>query len=414
MNNLIRLAFRNALRNKKRTGLTAATVLIGTAFTVVLLSFLNGVMGGMTQNWVDAFGPIRVVTAEYAEREVLAPLYANIPETESLVETLSKIDGVTYVAPVIRTGVIISVGEELGEDPALLTGTTSEWYEQYLLPKVDFIGGEWLRKDSEDEQVVLGGRVARSISAKVGDNILLMGQTQYGSMAPITATVVGIVTGNTTIDSRAYVDMETARWMIDVPDGALELLVYPSSNVRSVISSTSKQIQEKLGDGFLSTAWMDNTMWKQQLPIIDSIGFILSMMVIFVMSLAIFNTMTMSVLERTSEIGVMRAMGQSRFNAVTSFLIEATTIGFIGGILGAIVGSIPAMYLENNGFTFGQDMLDDVGDNYAMTAQMNADLTPDILITAVLCGLLTALIGALLPAIRAARIQPYEAMRTER
>ena len=86
----------------------------------------------------------------------------------------------------------------------------------------------------------------------------------------------------------------------------------------------------------------------------------------------------------------------------------------VGGILGAVIGSIPALYLEQNGIVLGQDMIDDVGDQFAMTTQMNGDLTPDILATAVFCGILTAIIGAILPAMRAARIQPYEAMRTER
>ena len=414
MKSLILLAFRNALRNKKRTGLTAATVLIGTALTVVILSFLNGVMGGMTRDWVDAFGPVRIVTTEYAEREILAPLHANLPETQPLIEQLSSIEGIAHTAPMIRTGVIVSMGEELGEDPAMLTGSSEEWYQKYLLPKSSFISGQWLQPDAQKEQVVLGGRIARNLSANVGDSILLMGQTQYGSMAPISADVVGVITGNSVIDSRAYVTLATARWMVDIPDGALEILVYPQSTARSETRAISDSIQQKIGEQYASTAWMDNDMWKQQLPLMDSIQYILSMLVVFVMSLAIFNTMTMSVLERTGEIGVMRAMGQTRLNAVVSFLLESLVIGLIGGILGALVGSVPALYLERNGIELGQDIIDDMGDSCAVTAQMNGELTPEILAIAIFCGILTAMIGAILPALRAARIQPYEAMRTER
>ena len=256
--------------------MTAATVVIGTAFTVVILSFLNGVMGGMTRDWVDAFGPVRVVTGEYAEREILAPLHANIEQTESILQEITKIDGIEHAAPMIRTGVIVSVGEELGEDPAILTGTSELWYQKYLLPSSRFIEGGWLEPDTKKEQVVLGGRVARSLSAKVGDSILLMGQTQYGSMAPISADVVGIITGNSVIDSRAYVTLETARWMVDIPEGALEILIYPQSNSRSAITEIGSLVQAQLGEKYVVTAWMDQDMWKQQLPIIDSIQYILS------------------------------------------------------------------------------------------------------------------------------------------
>ena len=412
MSSLIRLAFRNALRNKKRTGLTAATVLIGTAFTVVLLSFLNGMMGGMTRDWVDAFGPVRIVTTEYAEREILAPLHANIPETKPLVEQISSMEGVAHTAPMIKTGVIVSVGEELGEDPAILTGSSDECISNTSFQNPVSLM-EWLQADTKKAGGTRWTRRA-SLNAKVGDSILLMGQTQYGSMAPISADVVGIITGNSVIDSRAYVTLETARWMVDIPDGALEILVYPTSDTRSDTRAISASVQKTLGDEYASTAWMDTDMWKQQLPLMDSIQYILSMLVVFVMSLAIFNTMTMSVLERTGEIGVMRAMGQTRMNAVLSFLIEAVIIGVLGGILGALVGSVPALYLEENGIVLGQDIIDDMGDSFAVTAQMNGDLTPDILAIAVFCGILTAIIGAILPAIRAARIQPYEAMRSER
>ena len=49
-----------------------------------------GVMGGMTRDWVDAFGPIRIVTSEYAEREILAPLHANLPQTKPIIEKEKK------------------------------------------------------------------------------------------------------------------------------------------------------------------------------------------------------------------------------------------------------------------------------------------------------------------------------------
>jgi putative ABC transport system permease protein len=208
--------------------------------------------------------------------------------------------------------------------------------------------------------------------------------------------------------------METARWMVDVPDGALEVLVYPTSEDHADVSRMAATLAGVMGPAYTVTPWMVRGIWAQNLPVMESMNVIFSSIVVFVMALAIFNTMTMSVLERTGEIGVMRAMGQSRIGAVLTFLVEAMVIGLIGGVAGALVGTGPALYLEQNGLTYGQDLVDDFGTEIAMKATMSAELTPDILVIAVFVGILTAALGAFFPALRAARIQPHEAMRAQR
>jgi len=96
---LFRLAFRNAFRNGRRSALTAATVMIGTAFCVVTLSFMGGLFDTMIGAWVDSNGPVRVVTAEYAEREALQPLHFNIPESDPVLEKVRAVGGVAMAEP---------------------------------------------------------------------------------------------------------------------------------------------------------------------------------------------------------------------------------------------------------------------------------------------------------------------------
>lgn len=409
---MLKLAFRNALRNARRTLLTAATVAIGTAFVVVTLSFLGGLFDGMLVSWTEINGPVRIVTKAYADREQLRPLHENIEQSAPLIADLETLPGATSVVPMIRTGVGITLGEELGEDGAMLTGTTRAFYDAHLLPTVEFSGGKWLDYDSKSEQVVLGSKVARDTGARVGDEILLMGVTQYGSMAPISADVVGVISGNTSVESQAYVTLEVARWMIDVPDGALEILIYGEDvSSKSEATALAAAARSKLDDTYEVTAWHQRGIWIQMLPVIDGMNYIISGIIVFVMALAIFNTMTMSVLERTGEIGVMRALGQSRLGAVFSFLLESMMIGLFGGLLGAVLGAIPAFYLEQNGISYTAEVLDEMGGEYPMTTTMYADLSPDVLAIALFVGVLTAILGAALPSIRAARIPPFEAMK---
>jgi putative ABC transport system permease protein len=139
------------------------------------------------------------------------------------------------------------------------------------------------------------------------------------------------------------------------------------------------------------------------------IGFVF----VFITALAIFNTMTMSVLERTNEIGVMRSMGLTRLGAVGMFLVEALFIGLLGGLGGACLGSLPAWYLEVKGVQIG-NIAEQMGENFPMQSHFYADLTPEIFVNTVILGLVIALLGALLPAARAAFIQPVIAMKARR
>lgn len=413
MTSILRLAFRNTLRNGKRTVLTAATVTIGTAFVVFTLSFLSGVFGGMTASWTELNGPIRVVTTAYAEREELAPLHENIEDSAPVVAQVAALPGIASVAPIIRTGAIVTVGEELGDDATLLTGSTEQWYTAHVLPAAE-LDGSWLDYDATSEQVVVGSKIARDVGIRVGDSILLMGTTQYGSMAPISADVVGIVTGNASLDVQSFVTLETARWMVDLPDGALELLVYPEDGSEAGVAAAVTTVSAALGTDYTTDAWYDQGIWVQTKPILDVMNTAFSAIIVFVMALAVFNTMTMSVLERTGEIGVMRAMGQSRAGAVFSFLCESLMIGLAGGILGTLFGAIPALYFERNGVTFSQAALDEMDGGMPISSVLYADFSPDLVVTALAVGLLTAGLGAFFPSLRAARIPPSEAMRAQR
>ena len=177
----------------------------------------------------------------------------------------------------IRSGVLVTLGEELGEDPALMVGSSPEYYAEVLLPGSTLSKGAWLDPDAKGEQVVLGSRVARDLGAKVGDEILMMGSTQYGSMSPISADVVGIISGSTTIDAQAFVTLDTARWMADIPDGAVELLVFPQDASESGVADAAAAIRNTLGPDYAVTPWYDRDLWAQSKPILDAVQAIISL-----------------------------------------------------------------------------------------------------------------------------------------
>jgi putative ABC transport system permease protein len=136
--------------------------------------------------------------------------------------------------------------------------------------------------------------------------------------------------------------------------------------------------------------------------------------IVFLTALGIWNTMMMSVLERTGEIGVMRSMGLTAFGTVALFVIEALTIAGMGGIGGVILGGLGGSYLERYGVELGGDLTQNVDASLPFQTRLYADVTPQILLAALALGLLMAFIGSAAPAYRAASIQPVEAMRSRR
>lgn len=409
----IRLALRNALRNVRRTGLTVTTVLVAVAILTLGLSWIGGIFGSVLDAVTAVSGHIRIVDEDFAAREELYPLYENIEDSAPLVEKLKAVPGVVDVEPRIVTGAVITAGEEIGEDFTLVTAGTRNFFEKYLHGPESIASGRWLQAD--EGEVVLGRKIALQIDAHVGEKILLMGQTQYGSMSPISVKVVGIVAGDGMLNSQAFITLDEARYLTDIPNGALEILVYAKDREVQNVAPLAKRIRALNGlDGLLVQSWYERAPWNSVLGIIFAIRTFIQLLIVFVAALAIFNTMTMSVLERTNEIGVMRAMGLTRLGAVGLFLMEALAIGFVGGMVGALIGSIPAHYLQVHGVTLGEDLIDRVGDAYPMKATFYAHLTWGVFLQCSTLGLVIAALGALFPALRASGVAPVVAMKARR
>ena len=409
----IRLALRNATRNRRRTMLTAATVLLACAMLTVALSWLEGVFGGITRAHTATSGHARIVDADFAAREVLQPLEENIPAADALAEALRALPGVVDAQPRIVTGAVITATEEIGDEFTQVVGATDAYYRRHLEGPARIVAGAWLT--GADKEVVLGRKVAERAAVEVGGEVLLLGRTQYGSMSPVTAKVVGVVAGDVQIEMQAFLPLEDVRWMTDIPDGAIEILLYAKSMDARVVGSLLATLRGRPDlEGMSVEAWNEREPWASMTGMIRAVRMVIELMILFIAALAIFNTMTMAVLERRNEIGVMRAMGLTRLGVVGLFLVESMVIGLIGGLAGTALGSIGGYLLETRGVNLGDDLVERMGSSFPMQSTFYGDLTPGIMATAVGFGVLIAVAGALLPALRAAHIQPVTAMRARR
>ncbi|MEC8052534.1 MAG: FtsX-like permease family protein [Myxococcota bacterium] len=406
---LIKLAARNALRNRSRSLLTAGMIVAGTALFINALAWTDGIWDSILESSSDATGHFRVVTPAHAERESLRPIDENIEDVGALLESLRAVPGVETAFPYIESGVTLSVGEEIGDVFGLATGAPQDYYLKHLKVDQKLVEGRWFEPGKEE--LVLGAKLVERTGAKLGDEVVLLGMTQDGSMSPVKGTLVGIVrSGGPSIDRRAFLDFPTMEWMLDLEGGAMKVVVYGEDYKRIETLGAALRGTPSLQTWDIQS-WEELPPWDAQIGIMRGVRAMLVIIIVVLAGLGVWNTMMMSVFERKTEIGVLRALGMTRFEVVFIFVFEAFAIAVIGGVAGVIAGLIPALYMERIGVELPASILSQV--DIPMDEIMYSTVTPDIVTMAFWTAFLTALFGSFIPAIRAAMLSPVNAMKRE-
>jgi putative ABC transport system permease protein len=216
---------------------------------------------------------------------------------------------------------------------------------------------------------------------------------------------VGIVQGaNALVDQQAFLLFDKVEYMADI-QGATEVLVYGAD--RDDAAELGRAVQAAFPE-YAAQAWSDP--WAGLLTIAAVVQTILTGIIIFITALGVWNTMMMSVLERTGEIGVMRAMGLGRLGAVVLFVVEAVAIAVFGGGVGVGIGALGGARLERYGVQLGDQIVQN--STFPIASRIYGDLNAEVVLSAFALGLLMAFFGSAVPALRAASIQPISAMRT--
>lgn len=411
MSLLFSLALRNALRNRRRSVLTALTVTLGIGLLMLGMSWIHGVLGGALNNAAEIAGHVRIVKPAFVQKEQLSPLYENLAETDPVVKAAAAVPGVKGAYVRLSMPVTLSAGDELGENFTLLQGADAGWFTDVMGLNEHLVEGRMLEGDKE---IVLGKVAAEQAHAAVGQKVVVLGQTQDGALSPAKLTVVGIVDmGNAGQNRISYVTLEKARYLADIPQGGIEVLVYGETPQDAGPLAAALRADPAFAD-LTVQAWSERSPFNGMIAFSNVISFLAVALIVFITALGVLNTMLMSVMERTAEIGVLRAMGQRTWETVLMFVIEAVGISAVGGVVGAAVGGAVAyLWLERVGINLGR-AIKGFPSEIPVNSVMRGDITWEHVAWGVGLGLVMAILGSVVPATRAALIQPIEAMRTRK
>jgi putative ABC transport system permease protein len=399
----VHLAFRNLTRNRSRTLVALLTVAGGVVAFLLAGGFINWIFHDMREATIHSqLGHIQIVRPGFFDKGISDPYAYLLPGKSSEEEKVQATPGITTLTPRLIFSGLASFGD-----------TTVSFSGEGINPENELtISNRITISDGKNLDIanqpaaILGEGLARSLGAKPGDRIVLLATAANGSANAIEVTVAGtFFTINKEFDDyslRLPIDMARKLMRVSGATSWVALLDRTESTTAVADAIRSELRQEK----FQIVSWTELADFYNKTVVlfskqVDVVKLIIGIIIV----LTISNTQTMSVLERTTEIGTSLAIGLRSSEILKQFLIEGALLGLAGGLAGIALGYLLGAAIS----TIGIPMPPPPGMARGYTGQIliSGALVRDAAILAVL----TTLLASILPAWRASRLNVVDALR---
>ena len=387
------LALKSIRHRRLRSWLTVIGIVIGVAAIISLITLSRSLEGTIEEKF-ESFGANRIIISA---KGFQGPGTLSQGLTIDDVETIEKISGFDYVIPgIFRSGEVVYKDETAF---TLIGGIPSKYYEDFYKDTDIEIEEGRIIQDDEKYVAVIGSRVATEMFSKeinVGDKIEL-GHKDF--------RVVGILEelGNAQDDNQISIPLDAARELFEEEE-SVDIIIVQVKNTADI-----PQLQEKIEKELERKRDDTNFQVLTASQILEQINQVLGIMQIVLVGIAaislivgaigIMNSMYTSVLERTKEIGIMKAIGARNKDILTIFIIESGLIGLVGGAIGVLLGASLALaigpFSQNAGFT------------------INITIEPLVLLFGLIFAFVIGIIAGILPAWQASKLLPIDALRYE-
>jgi len=399
-----KIAFRNVLRQKRRTILTMLTMFGGFTLAAVSIGWSDGTYSYIIDTFTrNQLGHLQIHKGDYLDRP---SIYKYIESYEKIGSMLEGIDWVEAWAPRLYAPGIASVEDKstgvriMGIDPLLEETATGM--------RKKLIEGRLFHTTGENE-ALLGSGLARILKASVGEKIVLVSQAADGSIANGIFTIAGkIETGDQLTDRMTlYIPLLKAQELLVLGGRAHEIIVI-ARDIGKVYQLQS-EITKRIGDQrFKIEPWQLFASSFYRAMKADQRGMWISLLVIIIIvAVGVLNTVLMSVLERTREYGLLKALGSSPAGIIRLVIYEVNIMAAGSIIIGAFLSILINYVLSIHGvsypepFTYG-------GVEFS---KMYTEVNLRSFIIPALTVAISAAIVAIAPAVRAGRTDPARAMR---
>jgi len=327
----LRYAVLNTLRNRRRSAVTVSIAALGTAAILLAGGFALFTYQGLAQISARTTGHLIVGKPEQFTRDEDTPLQHGLDDVAAIKAKLLADREVLHVLPRVEFSGLISNGDK--STVMLAAGIDPDAEFAVKGPFLRVLAGEVLAS-GQPNTVMLGEGLARSLKATPGASLTLLASTTEGALNALDVTVQGVFsTGIPDVDKRlVYLDVATAQ----------KLLVTPRVSSLGVFLSSldaTRGAQARIAAALPQLAvqtWLDQAVFYKSVKalydrIFGALGLVIGVIVVFVVT----NAMAMAIIERTREIGTLRALGTLPSQLTRSFALEGLVLGGAGALLGA-------------------------------------------------------------------------------
>lgn len=406
MTTLLKIAWRNVWRQRRRTLLIAAAM----GVIMALLVLFDGVIVGFEQsiygNAIQLLGGnIQVHAPGYSQKTGQKPLLP-LTNPDGIVQAAEANPNTVAAAKRIVTGGLVTNRE--GAFSVSIIGVETD-KEARISPVAENISaGRYLNPDDGD-MIVIGQGLATAMDITVGDRIIMAGGSLHEQTRQRTMTVVGIYdVGVPSVEKNTiYISLAEAQNLFGLSGQVTEIVVSLEQigQEPGVVAQINRE-----QPGYEVETWVNSMPeLKQTMDMKTSVMGVFGVIMLCVAAIGILNLLMMAVFERTREIGIIGALGLKPREITLLFLLEGILIGIMGAILGTILGLALTGALGMVGIDYSQ-----FADLTEYTALITGKIYPEIIPLKVLNHALTlaiiAALAALYPAREAARREPAEAL----
>ncbi|MFQ5438048.1 MAG: ABC transporter permease [Paracoccaceae bacterium] len=346
---IVSLAWRNIWRQPVRTALSLTGMAFASMLMVFMLSFQLGLYDTMKSSMLkisQGFGQFQPVG--YKDDPEISK---TIERAEELRAELALVSGVTASTARTNGFVLLANGERsfaaavVGTDPkneADITTLASQISEGRALVETD------------DDAIVLGDGLARNLRLKVGDRVTMLGSGMDGSVAADVLTLVGIFKSGVPEIDRQIAEMPLGRFKeAFLMDGAVNVVAISGRRLSDIVNAERdlRALAEKYNAVYLNWGELAPAV-KQMITLDFSTSMMMYFTLVVVVVFIILNTLYMSVLERTSEFGVLLAIGMKPAQIGKMVWLEMIYLSLLGSAIGILLGVALTGYLMRVGIAF--------------------------------------------------------------
>ena len=398
---LLKLSLRNVFRNRYRSLYAIATVAIGAMGLCLFMGFNRGLMNQYRANTIRArWGYGQIYTRGYWGTAHARPREKWIEDPEPLIENLRKLPGVQQLFPrVTLNAMLVAHGQAVAGQGEGVDGIA----EARFFDQLNYVeGGDF---KGLPRGIVLGQGLAQGLGVKVGDELQLVARNTEGSTHGAVVMVAGIFqTGSHEFDTRAFrVPLVLAQDLLATD--RVECIAVALAQVGDWPTFARELIAEFPQLEAIPFDELDKVYYRHAVDWLDAQFSFIRSIILLVVFLAIFNVISVTVIERTREMAMLRANGDSRLEIALGHALEATALGLIGGIAGLAAGW---------GLTLGplhQGVAMPPAPGITRSFRILLDPSASDAWQVVLLCIATAAVSSLLPVWRATRMPIAEALR---